>query len=336
MAKYKNKLIYLQILFVFLIPISPHFYLSNNLQLDDIPVLLFFLLFLLNVYLKNITKFFFIELMPVSIFTFYIFLQNIFVNGSFLFTEGFRYIFYITIFVTLLNSNDLNHYSNFFKYLTIFLNIFAILFFIIQVNFGTDLYNYWKIGFNENQWIFTDGRMNGLQAGGPNAFGGLIASSNLYCIANTKSSFKNFYIITGTLACFFTYSRAALLIFVFIVIVHLILSKKVYEIGLLFITLLVTINFGLIERNTSELETEGIQDRVQMQQATVLDISNRSLENNLFGYGHGNFRVIRNNIKQTSDFDEGSRPTGPHNSFLFLILDYGFVGLLLFLSLIHI
>ena len=89
----------------------------------------------------------------------------------------------------------------------------------------------------------------------------------------------------------------------------------------------------MIERNTSELETEGIQDRVQMQQATVLDISNRSLESNLFGYGHGNFRVIRNDIKQTSEFDEGLRPTGPHNSFLFLILDYGFVGLLLFLTI---
>ena len=333
MAKYKDKLIYFQILFVFLIPITPHFHISNNLQLDDIPVLIFFLLFFLNIYLKNITKFFFIELLPLLIFTFYIFLQNIFINESILFTEGFRYLFYIAIFISLFNSYDLNHFDKIFKYLTIFLNIFSILFFTIQVDFGTDLYSYWTIGFNENQWIFTDGRMNGLQAGGPNAFGGLIASLNLYCMANTKSSFKNFFIITGTLACFFTYSRAALIIFVFTMIVHLVLSKKVYEMGFLLITLLVTINFGLIDRNTSELETEGIQDRVQMQQATISDISKRSLVNNLFGYGHGNFRVIRNDLKQTSDFDEGLRPTGPHNSFLFLVLDYGLVGLLLFLTI---
>ncbi|GIR20709.1 hypothetical protein CM15mP35_09700 [bacterium] len=31
------------------------------------------------------------------------------------------------------------------------------------------------------------------------------------------------------------------------------------------ITLLVTVNFGLVERFTSEAETQGIEDRIQMQ-----------------------------------------------------------------------
>ena len=246
MVKFKNKLIYFQILFAFLIPITPHLYISDNLQLDDIPVLVFFLLFICNIYLKNIKIVYFNKLLPIFIFTTYIFVQNIFINQIYLFTEGFRYLFYIALFVTLLNCEDLYKFDSLFKYLTIFLNIFSILFFILQINFGTDLYDYWKIGFNENQWVFTDGRMNGLQAGGPNAFGGLIVSLNLYCIANSNSLYTKFFIATGILACFFTYSRAALIIMVFSLVVYLFISKKLYEIVIVAITLLVTLNFGLI------------------------------------------------------------------------------------------
>ncbi len=331
MVKFKDKLIYFQILLTFLIPITPHLYIAENLQLDDIPVLLFFLLFICNIYLKNIKIIYTSQLLPIFFFTGYIFVQNIFINEIYLFTEGFRYLFYITLFVTLLNCRNLNKFDSLFKYLTIFVNTFSILFFILQINFGTDLYDYWKIGFNENQWVFTDGRMNGLQAGGPNAFGGLIASLNLYCIANSNSLYTKFFIITGILACFFTYSRAALIIMVFSLVVHLFISKKFYEIVFVTLALLITLNFGLVERISSEEETEGIQDRIEMQQAAITDISERSIANTFFGYGHGNFGIVRDELKPTLDFKEGLRPTGPHNSFLFILLDYGLIGLLLFL-----
>ena len=330
MVKFKNKLIYFQILFAFLIPITPHLYISENLQLDDIPVLVFFLLFIYNIYLKNIKIIYFNQLFPIFIFTIYIFVQNIFINQTYLFTEGFRYLFYLALFVTLLNCENLNKFDLLFKYLTIFVNTFSILFFILQINFGTDLYDYWKIGFNENQWVFTDGRMNGLQAGGPNAFGGLIVSLNLYCIANSNSLYAKFFIVTGILACFFTYSRAALIILVFLLVVYLFISKNLFEIGIVTITLLVTLNFGLIERFSSEEETEGIQDRISMQQAAIADLSQRNIVNSIFGYGHDNFGIVRDEIRPTLEFEEGLRPTGPHNSFLFIILDYGLIGLLLF------
>lgn len=330
MVKFKNKLIYFQILFAFLIPITPHLYISENLQLDDIPVLVFFLLFIYNIYLKNIKIIYFNQLFPIFIFTIYIFVQNIFINQTYLFTEGFRYLFYLALFVTLLNCENLNKFDLLFKYLTIFVNTFSILFFILQINFGTDLYDYWKIGFNENQWVFTDGRMNGLQAGGPNAFGGLIVSLNLYCIANSNSLYAKFFIVTGILACFFTYSRAALIILVFSLVVYLFISKNLFEIGIVTITLLVTLNFGLIERFSSEEETEGIQDRISMQQAAIADLSQRNIVNSIFGYGHDNFGIVRDEVRPTLEFEEGLRPTGPHNSFLFIILDYGLIGLLLF------
>ena len=62
-----------------------------------------------------------------------------------------------------------------------------------------------------------------------------------------------------------------------------------------------------------------------------IDEERRGLFKNLFGYGHGNFGIVRNEIKPISEFSDSVRPTGPHNSFIFLLLDYGVVGFLIFL-----
>lgn len=333
MVKYKDKLINFQIFLVFLIPITPHISISTYIELDDIPVILFLVLFMINIYLKNLKQIFYRQLIPICIFTFYIFVQNIFINNELIFSDGMRYIFYTALYISLLSDNDLNQYDNLFRNLTLFLNFFSILFFFLQLNFGTDSYNYWKMGFNENQWIFTDGRMNGFQAGGPNAFGGLIAALNLYCISNSNRVYKRIFIVTGILGCFFTYSRASIIILIILLTAYLILSKNIFEVFLVGLTIIFVTNFGLLDRFISEAETEGIQDRVEMQQATISDISSRGLANNLFGYGHNNYGIVRSEIQQTTNFSPELRPTGPHNSFLFIILDYGFVGLLLFICI---
>lgn len=333
MVKYKDKLINFQIFLVFLIPITPHISISSYIELDDIPVILFLVLFMINIYLKNLKQIFYRQLIPICIFTFYIFVQNIFINNELIFSDGMRYIFYTALYISLLSDNDLNQYDNLFRNLTLFLNFFSILFFFLQLNFGTDSYNYWKMGFNENQWIFTDGRMNGFQAGGPNAFGGLIAALNLYCISNSNRVYKRIFIVTGILGCFFTYSRASIIILIILLTAYLILSKNIFEVFLVGLTIIFVTNFGLLDRFISEAETEGIQDRVEMQQATISDISSRGLANNLFGYGHNNYGIVRSEIQQTTNFSPELRPTGPHNSFLFIILDYGFVGLLLFICI---
>ena len=111
------------------------------------------------------------------------------------------------------------------------------------------------------------------------------------------------------------------------------MSNSVLEVFLVTLTIIFAINFGLLDRFTSEAETEGIQDRVEMQQATISDITSRGLANNLFGYGHNNYGIVRSQIQQTTEFSPELRPTGPHNSFLFIILDYGFVGLILFICI---
>ena len=38
-------------------------------------------------------------------------------------------------------------------------------------------------------------------------------------------------------------------------------------------------------------------------------------------------------VKSIGEFSDDLRPTGPHNSFLFIVLSYGFFGLLLFLNI---
>ena len=333
MVKSKNYLVESQLALVFLIPVTPHIEISSILQLDDIPILLFFVLFVINIYLKNINRFYLTEIIPISFFIAYISIQNYFINSNLLFSDSVRYIFYLILLITILNLQNTQFMDRYLFSLLIFLSLFSIISFFFKLDFGIDSYNYWKIGFNSNNWIFTDGRVNGLQAGGPNAFGGIIACLGIYCVAYLKGNLKDIIIFISLLGCFFTYSRAALIVFVLLLFVYVILEKHYLRILTIVITLLITINFGLIDRFTSESETEGVEDRVQMQQASFQDISSRSFQENIFGYGFNNFGIVRDELKSIGEFSDDLRPTGPHNSFLFLALSYGFFGLFLFLNI---
>ena len=333
MVKYKNILINLQVLTLFLIPLTPHFVITTNFHTDDIPVFLFLIFFLINIYLGIINSLFTRQLIPFLIFISYIAIQNLFLNNSLFFSDSIRYIFYLLILIFVLNvQSQINFKSNYFL-LFVILSIFSILFYFLKINLGTDSYDYWNIGFNSNQWIFTEGRMNGFQAGGPNAFGGLIASLTLFCLSVNNEFYKNFIIVFGTLACFFTYSRGALLVLFFFVMLYLINSKNYLSIFIFLFSLLFCSIFGLVDRFTSEVETEGIEDRMQMQQATFTNFSDRTVYENIFGYGFNNYGIVRDTVQNINEFDENLRPTGPHNSFLFIILNYGIIGLILFLNI---
>ena len=333
MVKSKNYLVESQLALVFLIPVTPHIEISSILQLDDIPILLFFVLFVINIYLKNINQFYLKEIIPISLFITYISIQNYFINDNLLFSDSIRYIFYLILLITILNLKNSQFMDRYLFSLLIFLSLFSIFSYFLKLDFGVDSYNYWKIGFNSNNWIFTEGRINGLQAGGPNAFGGIITCLGLYCVTYLKGNLKDIIIFISLLGCFFTYSRAALIIFVLLLFVYVIIEKHYLRFLTIVITLLITINFGLIDRFTSESETEGVEDRVQMQQASFQDISSRSFQENVFGYGFENFGIVRDGLKSIGEFSDDLRPTGPHNSFLFLVLSYGFFGLFLFLNI---
>lgn len=333
MVKFKNQISKVQILTLFTIPLIPHYFISSNVHTDDLPVLFFLILFLLNFYFNKKFKLFYKELIPLIMFILYIAIQNYSLNGEIFSSDFFRYLFYLAVFLTILNIHETIKFDNFYFYLFIFVTSFSIGCYFLELNFGSDSYDYWKIGFNRNEWGFTTGRINGLQAGGPNAFGGLIACLGVYCISHLSDIKRNIVIILGVIGCFFTYSRASLIVLFVFSFLFLLYIKNYYSLVILLVSLIFISFFGLTDRFSSELETEGIEDRVQMQQATLTNINERKPIENLFGYGFGNYGVVRNSVQNIDDFDQSLRPTGPHNSFLFIVLNYGFVGLFLFLNI---
>ena len=104
-----------------------------------------------------------------------------------------------------------------------------------------------------NQWGFTPGRVNGFQAGGPNSFGDLICILGLFTLVRIKQPYKPFVIVLSLVACFFTYSRSSLLVLIFLILVYVFFNNdKRKNFTCMILALLFLLNFGFIERFTSE------------------------------------------------------------------------------------
>ena len=322
--KVKSNYIYL----IFLIPLFPHYETNvSNIHFDDIPIVLYLISFMFFVNKKEVFQ----ELknfLPLFVFIIYLLFQNLLIYSETINTEVFRYIFYLLIFIHISQLKKENF--NFKKapmLLFYFFATFSIFSYFLKLDFGTDSYNYWNIGLNLNEWGFTPGRVNGLQAGGPNSFGDLICIFGLYTLVNTKNSYKPAVIICAIVACFFTYSRSSLLVLIFFIVLY-IFSQSDWKknLGVVLLSLLVISNFGFVDRFSSERETEGIQDRIQMQTATAGFLSNSEPLELAFGNGFNNIGVVNDKVGDIEEFNEELRVTGPHNSYLFLILKYGIIG----------
>ena len=326
--KVKSNYIYL----IFLIPLFPHYETNvSNIHFDDIPIILYLISFMFFVNKKEVFQ----ELknfLPLFVFIIYLLFQNLLIYSETINTEVFRYIFYLLIFIHISQLKKENF--NFKKapmLLFYFFATFSIFSYFLKLDFGTDSYNYWNIGLNLNEWGFTPGRVNGLQAGGPNSFGDLICIFGLYTLVNTKNSYKPAVIICAIVACFFTYSRSSLLVLIFFIVVY-IFSQSDWKknLGVVLLSLLVISNFGLVDRFSSERETEGIKDRIQMQTATAGFLSNSEPLELAFGNGFNNIGVVNDTVGDIEEFNEELRVTGPHNSYLFLILKYGIIGTVIY------
>ena len=328
----KNKIRTNYIYLIFLIPIIPHFETSFTfLHTDDIPIILYFIAFFIFENRKNVLikvrKF-----LPITLFISYLLIQNLALSRDVVNTEIFRYVFYLLIFIHLSQIiQEYDYLKNIPVYLFFFLSSLSILSYSFKLNLGTDSYNYWNIGLNLNQWGFTPGRVNGFQAGGPNSFGDLICILGLFTLVRIKQPYKPFVIVLSLVACFFTYSRSSLLVLIFLILVYVFFNNdKRKNLTCMTLALLFLLNFGFIERFTSEKETEGIQDRIEMQTATAGYLSNLNVSNLLIGNGYNNVGVVNDNVGNIEDFDDDLRVTGPHNSYLFFILKYGIIGFVLY------
>ena len=333
----------LPIILVFSIAVLPHIYIGYNLfYLDDIPVLLILGVFILIIFQANDfnlmstskTKYLYLWILLLV----YTLLNPSLVLGYFSITTDFmRYSFLFILFFLLFYIEDSSDFiSRVSMWLLVFLSVFSILSYLFKIDFGTDAYNYWNIGFNSNNWGFTPGRINGFQAGGPNSFGDLICILTLKVISDKKinDTLYSLFIAIGYLGCFFTYSRSSILVLVFFTIISLVIQKRISTLIVLLVSILITVNFGLVDRFASESETDGINDRLEMQSATTKVIQDRSIKNSLYGYGFNQFAVVRSEVKPVSEFSENLRPSGPHNGYVFQLLNYGYIGLALFLSVL--
>ena len=106
-------------------------------------------------------------------------------------------------------------------------------------------------------------------------------------------------------------------------------DKKLNTVLLLIGSLLICVNFGLVDRFIQD-DNSGIQDRVEMQSGTLQYVSEDSIINNIFGRGYDNFVVKGNEVLDSKNFDDNPFSYGPHNSYLFILLNYGIVGLFLY------
>ena len=333
----------LPVILLFCIGVTPHLNIGNNLlYLDDLPVILILGIFIITMFqgrdfvLRKVykMKYFYFWVL----FLIYILLNPSIVLGYFSITTDFmRYAFLFTVLFLLFYFEDSKDFiSRVSTGLLILLSLFSIVSFFFELSFGTDAYNYWKIGFNPNNWGFTGGRINGFQAGGPNSFGDLICILTLKVVSDNKVNGRiyNLILFMGYTGCFFTFSRSSILVLTFFSIIFLILQKRTSSLVILSAAILLSVNFGLVDRFLSQSETDGIKDRVEMQSATAQIIQERSAKNSIFGYGFNQFAVVRSEVKPINEFSDNLRPTGPHNGYAFQLLNYGYVGLVLFLALV--
>lgn len=331
MVKFKDNVIKLQLISLLIIPIVPHLDFLLFLHLDDIPVILFIFLSIFQIFFSDQKFKLFSNTYSILVFLIYITVQNYFINRNIIFSDNLRYTFYLFVLIYVYQFSDKKVIENSLVPLTLSISFFSIFAYVFEFNLGTDLYDYWNIGLNLNEWGFTKGRVNGFQAGGPNALGALIACLTIFSALKVKGNLKYLVIFSGILGCFFTYSRAAFLTLIIFLTIAFLIRKDYKKLLFILLCLFITSSYGLVDRFTSEEETDGVNDRIEMQQTTVNNFRNQNVTNLLIGYGYGNIAIVRDEIKPVSEFSPDLRPTGPHNSYLYIILNYGMVGLLFFI-----
>jgi hypothetical protein len=267
----------------------------------------------------------------IDFFILYLLIQNIYLrNGSFN-IEILRFAFYALVFFFILGSKMESFYDYLPVYLFIFCSSFSIIAYFFSINLGTDLYNNWNIGLNLSDIEYIKGRVNGFQAGGPNSYADLIVVTGIYTIFKLDDNYFPYISVLAILGCFFTYSRFSLIVLViFIMLRAFSTQSKMLSIGTIFASILICANFGLIERFSND-DNSGIQDRVDMSVGAAEFILEDTLVNNLIGRGHNSFIVSGDEIIKSENFNENTVSYGPHNSFLFIILNYGVLGLILYL-----
>ena len=319
---------------LFFIPIIPHLNIVENfLHTDDLPIIIFVSLSIYEILRKK--KIIFDDnIKYLIIFITYITIQNYVINKTFLSSDSLRFTFYLLLFVYVINFKIYINFQSQISFLLSFLTLFSITTYFFEIDFGSDIYQTWNIGFNESNLEYLKGRINGFQAGGPNSFADLITLLTIYIIFKVDDKKAFLVASTSFLAILFTYSRFSIIVLFIFVLYRIYMSKyKKYIIYFVILLLIVSYSFGLIERFLND-DNSGISDRILMMNASIEYFLNLDLLEKIFGVGSNQLIFLSDEVFNLSEFNKNPYSYGPHNSYIFYLINYGILGFSLFILFI--
>jgi len=311
---------------LFFIPIIPHLNIVENfLHTDDLPIIIFVSLSIYEI-LRKKKLIFDDNLKYLIIFITYITIQNYVINKTFLSSDSLRFTFYLLLFVYVINFKIYINFQSQISFLLSFLILFSITTYFFEIDFGSDIYQTWNIGFNESNLEYLKGRINGFQAGGPNSFADLITLLTIYIIFKVDDKKAILIASTSFLAILFTYSRFSIIVLFLFVLYRIYMSKyKKYIIYFVILLLIVSYSFGLIERFLND-DNSGISDRMLMVTASIEYFSDLDLLDKIFGVGSNQLIFLSDEVFNFSEFNKNPYSYGPHNSYIFYLINYGILG----------
>ena len=311
---------------LFFIPIIPHLNIVENfLHTDDLPIIIFVFLAIYEM-LRKKKLIFDDNLKYLIIFIIYITIQNYVINKTFFSSDSLRFSFYLLLFVYVVNFKIYINFQRQIIYLLSFLTLFSITAYFFELDYGSDIYQTWNIGFNESNLEYLKGRINGFQAGGPNSFADLITLLTIYIIFKVDDKKAILIASTSFLAILFTYSRFSIIVLFLFVFYRIYMSKyKKYVIYFLILLLIVSYSFGLIERFLND-DNAGISDRMLMVTASIEYFLDLDLLDKIFGVGSNQLIFLSDEVLNFSEFNKNPYSYGPHNSYIFYLINYGFMG----------
>jgi len=311
---------------LFFIPIIPHLNIVENfLHTDDLPIIIFVSLSIYEI-LRKKKLIFDVNLKYLIIFITYITIQNYVINKTFLSSDSLRFTFYLLLFVYVINFKIYINFQSQISFLLSFLTLFSITTYFFEIDFGSDIYQTWNIGFNESNLEYLKGRINGFQAGGPNSFADLITLLTIYIIFKVDDKKAFLVASTSFLAILFTYSRFSIIVLFIFVLYRIYMSKyKKYIIYFVILLLIVSYFFGLIERFLND-DNSGISDRILMMNASIEYFLNLDLLEKIFGVGSNQLIFLSDEVFNLSEFNKNPYSYGPHNSYIFYLINYGILG----------
>ena len=229
------------------------------------------------------------------------------------------------------NNEGQFHYFHIPLILFIYLAVFAIIGYIFEINLGNDDYQTWNIGFNPSDLDYLKGRMNGFQAGGPNSFADLITITAVYSLFKYKNSYALFIVPLAFIAVIVTYSRFSLIVLILFTFIKFIKDRLYSQLLVSVLVLsIAVIQLGVYERFIND-DNNGISDRLLMLEASTEYFISSSLELKLIGNGSNQLIFESNNVYLYDEFKKNPYSYGPHNSFIFYIINYGIVGVALYI-----